>query len=146
MFPRTPTLAAGLTLVALAPRLLLPQAVAQSPTMKQLMLDLIHPASNDLLLIVSRGGPASEKDWSSLRHSALTLQQSADALMNQNAAPAWRQSAKLLSDVASDAYSAAQAKDARALQSIPTRLDAACTNCHKQFRPNVFPPPEGGVE
>jgi hypothetical protein len=132
----------ALTLAVLAPLLLL----AQSPTLKQLMLDLIHPASNDILLTVSRGGPASEKDWSSLRHSALTLQQSADALLRQNAARPWQQSAKLLSDAASDAYRAAQSHDTRALDAIPARLDASCTNCHKQYRPNVFPPAKERIE
>ncbi len=135
----------ALTLAALAPLLLLAQNSPPVPTMKQLMLDLIHPASNDILLTISRG-PAGEKDWSSLRHSALTLQQSADALLKQNAAPPWQQSARLLSDAASDAYRAAQSKDMRALAAIPARLDAACTNCHKQYRPNVFPPAKERIE
>src|SRR5580693_4295334 len=59
------------------------QAPAPSPTMKQLMLDLIHPASNDILLTVSRGGPSDDKEWASLRHNALTLSESGNALMAQ---------------------------------------------------------------
>jgi hypothetical protein len=133
---------AALTLLAIT-AVLLAQPI---PSMKQLMLDLIHPASNDILVTISRGGPDSEKDWATLRHSALTLQQSAEALLRQNAAAPWQQSAKLLSDAASDTYRAAQAKDAKALFAIPARIDTACTNCHKQYRPNVFPPPEGRVE
>lgn len=120
--------------------------LAQSPTMKQLMLDLIHPASNDIFLSVSRGGPANDAEWASLRHSALTLQLSADALLRENSAQPWQQSAKMLADAATAAYNAAQSKNARALNSITIRLDAACTNCHKQYRPNVFPPPAGRVE
>lgn len=132
---------AALTLLLIAAPLF-----AQAPTMKQLMLDLIHPASNDILLSIARGGPTSETDWATLRYRALALQQSAEVLLKQNAAPSWQQSAKMLADAASDAYRAAQAKDAKALSVIPARLDASCTNCHKQYRPNVFPPPEGRVQ
>lgn len=136
----------ALTLAVLAPLLLPGQNSPPSTTMKQLMLDLIHPASNDILLTISRG-PAGEKDWSSLRHNALTLEQSAQTLIRTGPqSEAWSRAAKLLSDAASDAYRVAQAKDTRALAAIPERLDASCTNCHKQFRPNVFPPPDGRVE
>jgi cytochrome c556 len=121
--------------------------LAQVPTMKQLMLDLIHPASNDIFITVSRGGPANEKDWASVRHSALTLQQSAQTLLTTGPqTETWSHAAKLLSDAASDAYRAAQAKDAKALAAIPARLDASCTNCHKLYRPNVFPPAKDRVE
>jgi hypothetical protein len=109
--------------------------------MKQLMLDLIHPASNDILLTVSRGGPSDEKEWASVRHSALTLMESGNLLatQGQSASDAWVKAAKLLADGGSDAYKAAQSKDAKALEAITIRIDASCTNCHKQFRPNVFP-------
>jgi hypothetical protein len=121
-------------------------AAAQSPTMKQLMLDLIHPASNDILLTVSRGGPADDKEWASLRHNALTLSESGNVLMTQpqSKSDAWAKAAKLLTDAGSDAWKAAQSKDAKALPAITARIDASCTNCHKQFRPNVFPSQTGG--
>ena len=41
--------------------------------MKQLMLDLIHPASNDILLFVNRGASKSDGEWAMARRSALTL-------------------------------------------------------------------------
>ena len=113
--------------------------------MKQLMLDLIHPAANDILLTVSRGGPSDDKEWASLRHNALTLSESGTLLMTQGQSGSdakdegWRKAAKLLSDAGSDAYKAAQLKDAKALPAITARIDSSCTNCHKQFRPNVFP-------
>jgi cytochrome c553 len=111
-------------------------------TMKQLMLDLIHPASNEILLIVNRGGPADEKEWAAIRRSALTLAESEDLLRaraggrNTNE---WAKDAKLLSDSGSTAYKAALAKDASALAAAAESLDASCTTCHKQFRPDVFP-------
>ncbi len=117
------------------------QSPATPPTMRQLMLDLIHPASNDILLTVSRGGPSDEKEWASLRHNALTLSESGTVLIaqQQSTSDAWTKAAKMLADAAADAYKAAQTKDAKALEAITARIDASCTNCHKQYRPNVFP-------
>jgi hypothetical protein len=113
--------------------------------MKQIMLDLIHPASNDILLTVSRGGPSDEKEWASVRHSALTLSESGNVLVaqGQSGSEAWTRAAKLLADAGSDAWKAAQSKDLKALAAITIRIDASCTNCHKQFRPNVFPSQAG---
>jgi cytochrome c556 len=132
---------AAFVLTGLAALFLAPTAPAQAPTMKQLMLDLIHPASNDILLTVSRGGPSDDREWASLRHNALTLSESGNLLMTQgqSGSDAWVNAAKLLADAGSDAYKAAQSKDAKALPAITARIDASCTNCHKQFRPNVFP-------
>ena len=121
--------------------LILPAARAQAPapTMKQLMLDLIHPASNDILLTVNRGGPSDDKEWAAMRRSALALAESGNTLAARVDSNDWRNAAKLLSDAGSEAYKAAQAKDAKALAAVTAHIDASCTNCHKQFRPNVFP-------
>jgi hypothetical protein len=128
-------------------RLIVPLAVtvaalAQTPTMKQLMLDLIHPASNEILLIVNRGGPAEEKDWAAIRRSALTLAESS-ALLSQRASARdsndWAKDASLLADAGSAAYRAALAKDAKALAAAAELMDASCTTCHRQFRADVFP-------
>ena len=119
-------------------------ASAQEPasTMKQIMLDLIHPASNDILLSVYRGGPTDEKDWAAVRRSAATLAESANLLTLPGRARNqgdWLKYSKLLADAGTAAYKAAQSKDAKALAAIAEPLDAACTACHKQYRPNVFP-------
>ena len=111
-------------------------------TIKQLMLDLIHPASNEILLIINRGGPADEKEWTAVRRSALTLAES-DTLLSERRsardANDWANDAKLLSDAGGAAYQAALAKNAKALASAAESVDASCTTCHKQFRPDVFP-------
>lgn len=114
--------------------------------MKQIMLDLIHPASNDILLTVNRGGPASAAEWTSVRHNALALAESGNLLVSQGPSQAgpWVEAAKRLADAGAEAYRAAQAKDKNALNAVTGRIDASCTSCHKQFRPNVFPPQEGG--
>lgn len=108
------------------------------------MLDLIHPASNDILLSIFRGGPKDEAEWATVRRSALTLAESGPLLRARGPAqPDWVNDTKLLADAGAAAYQAAQAKDAKALAAVAERLDASCTTCHKQFRPNVFPR-EGG--
>jgi len=128
-------------------------ALAQTPTeatMKQLMLDLIHPASNDILLAVNRGGPPNkgmnDSEWAAVRRSALTLEESGNLLTMRGRARDqgdWMKDAKMLSDAGRAAYQAAQAKDLNALSQVTEALDASCTTCHKQYRPNVFPR-EGG--
>lgn len=129
-------------------------ALAQTPseslppavTMKQIMLDLIHPASNEILLSVYRGGPKNDAEWAVVRHSALTLAEAGTLLTVLGRArdqSDWPKDAKLLADSGSAAYRAAQAKDVKALAAVAEPLDASCTTCHKQYRPNVFPR-EGG--
>ena len=110
-------------------------ALAQTPTTKQIMLDMIHPAANDILLAVNR----DEKDWASLRRAALALQESGSLLAAPGRGADWAKDVKLLADAGAAAYKAAQAKDAGALAAVAGALDASCTTCHKQFRPNVFP-------
>ncbi len=130
--------AAGVVLIAA-------MAFAQSgATMKQLMLDLIHPASNDILLFVNRGAPKTDAEWATVRHSALTLAGSRRvAARRRHVQGDWAKDAKMLADVGAAAYRAAQAKDLSALAALTDSLDASCTTCHKQYRPNVFPH-EGG--
>jgi hypothetical protein len=41
--------------------------------MKQLMLDLVHPAPNDILLVLYRGGPKDENEWAAVRRGALSV-------------------------------------------------------------------------
>ena len=111
-------------------------------TVRQLMLDLIHPSSNDILLTIYRGGPKDEKEWAAVRRSAVTLAESGNLLMMQGRARDqgdWMKDAKLLVDVGNSAYKAAQAKDSDALAGLAGAVDASCTTCHKQYRPNVFP-------
>jgi cytochrome c556 len=125
-------------------------ALAQAPsepfpptvTVKQLMLDLIHPSSNDILLVINRGGPNEEREWAAVRRSAVTLAESGNMLMMRGRARDqmnWMKDAKLLVDAGNAAYKAAQAKDGAALASVAGAVDASCTTCHKQYRPNVFP-------
>ena len=122
-------------------------ALAQEQaSLKQLMLDMIHPASNDILLFVNRGDPKNDAEWAVVRRSALALQESGNLLMQRGRARDqrdWMKDAELLANTGAAAYKAAQAKDLAALAALTDWLDASCTSCHKQYRPNVFPR-EGG--
>lgn len=116
-----------------------PDALQPVATMKQLMLDVIYPASNSVQLAINRGGPVDDKEWADVRRGALTLAESGNLLIMRNRAAAWVADAKLLTDAGTAAYKAADARDTRALAAVADRLDASCTTCHKQYRPNIFP-------
>src|ERR1035438_1850235 len=86
-------------------------ACAQTPSdppaasVKQLMLDLIHPSSNDILLAIYRGGPLGgpkdEKEWAVVRRAAVTLAESGNLLTMRGRArdqADWMKDAKLLAD------------------------------------------------
>jgi|SRR5581483_1704463 len=129
-------------------------ALAQAPadtvpaaaTLKQLMLDLVHPASNEILLAIFRGGPKDDAEWAGIRRSALTLAEMGPVLTARGPSRdsgEWQKDSKLLVDAGAAAYKAAQARDGGELAAVADRLDRSCTTCHKQFRPNVFPR-EGG--
>lgn len=126
-------------------------AFAQAPseaTMKQLMLDLIHPAANEILLFVNRGEPKNNAEWAPVRRSALILEESGRLLMlpgRTRDQGDWAKDAQMLANVGGAAYKAAQAKDLNALSELTASLDSSCTACHKQYRPNVFPR-EGGTK
>ena len=108
--------------------------------MTQLMVEIIHPASNEILLAVNRGGPSDDNEWANVRRSAMTLAESGNLLIIRNRATAWLAAAKTLIGVGTSAYQAAQSKDGKALAALVEPLDASCTTCHRQFRPTVFPP------
>jgi hypothetical protein len=111
-------------------------------SVKQIMLDLIHPSSNDILFAIYRGGPKDDQEWAAVRRSAVTLAESGNLLMLRGRARDqgdWMKDAKLLVAAGNAAYKAAQAKDGNALAALAGALDASCTTCHKQYRPNVFP-------
>lgn len=115
-------------------------------TMKQLMLDMIYPSSNDILLMIYRGGPKDENEWAAARRDAVTLSESGNLLMmpgRMRDQGDWTVHVKMLADVGASAYKAAEEKNPQALAAVAVPLDASCTSCHKQYRPNVYPRPGG---
>jgi cytochrome c556 len=136
----------GALLVAVC--LLSTSTIAQAPssefqpvaTMKQLMVEIIHPASNEIVLAANRGQLRSEQDWTAVRRAALALAESGNLLIMRNRASDWVAESRSLIDVGTAVYKAADAKDARAVASLTERVDASCTSCHKKFRPALFAP------
>ena len=50
-------------------------------TMMEFMYSMVHPASNEILLTVNRGGPQNDKEWADVQRSALQLAESGNLLM-----------------------------------------------------------------
>ena len=77
-------------------------------TMKQLMVDLVHPASNDILLSIYRGGPKDDAEWAAVRRSAVALAESGTLLMLRGRARdqgEWAKDVTILVDAGNAAYS-----------------------------------------
>jgi hypothetical protein len=122
------------------------ESVPPTATMRQLMLDLIYPASNDLLVHIYRGGPKDEGEWAAVRRDAVTLSESGNLLMmpgRMRDQEDWATHVKMLVNAGNAAYKAAGEKNAQALAAVAAPLDAACTTCHQEYRPNVYPPKGG---
>jgi cytochrome c556 len=106
-------------------------------TMKELMVDLIFPTSNEIFY-VGRNEKKSEKDWMDLQQNALMLAETANILMAENRArdkDRWMKDAKLLWDAGNKAYRASKAKDLEALKALNDDLYEACQSCHEHYRP-----------
>jgi cytochrome c556 len=115
---------------------------APAVTMKQLMVDLVHPASNEILLSIFRGGPKDDAEWAAVRRSAMALTESGTLLMMRGRARdqgEWAKDVTMLVDAGNAAYKSAQAKDTKALAAVGAPLDASCLTCHRQYRPDVYP-------
>ena len=119
-------------------------AMAQAPTtfqpvgtMRQLMIDMIYPAS-DAIFYVDREPPKKPQDWELLRMQSLTLAESGNLLMTDGRArdqKNWILESKMLIDIGGKAYKAAQAKDIEGIRALNDSLNAACVVCHYQYRP-----------
>ena len=108
-------------------------------TMKELMVDLIFPTSNELFY-VSRTEPKTDGDWMRLEMNFLALAESANVLMAPPRARdqgQWMKDAKLLLDVAVKAYRYAKARDYEALTTpeLNEEIYEACQACHVNYRP-----------
>jgi hypothetical protein len=128
-------LLAGL-LLAQAPPAQAPSAKAVG-TMSELMIDVIYPTSNAVFYIF-REPPKNAVEWDQFKTQALTLAESANLLMMPSRArdqDKWMADAKLLWDVGTAAYRAAQAKNLEAIVALNDQLNTACVQCHMDYRP-----------
>lgn len=140
----TAALLASLTVVTLAQSPAAPPAAPSASkvivfpaTMKELMVDLIFPTSNELFY-VSRSEPKDGVEWARLELNFLMLAESATVLMAPPRARdqgQWMADAKLLLDVGLKAYRMAKAKDYQGLVSLNDELYESCQACHVNYRP-----------
>jgi len=106
-------------------------------TMKELMLNIIFPTSNEIFY-VGRNEDKSIKDWLDLQNNALMLGEAANILMAENRArdkDRWMKDAYLLWDVGNRAFKLAKAKDLEGLKGLNADLYEACQSCHEHYRP-----------
>jgi hypothetical protein len=119
-------------------------SLAQAPsgpksigTMKEIMLDLILPTSNDIFY-VGRDERKNEEAWLRLRTSALSLGEYANLLMEENRArdkDRWMRDAQLLWDVSNKAFNRAKSRDLDGLKALNDELYESCQSCHEHYRP-----------
>jgi hypothetical protein len=141
-------LAAGASLLAMA-------AIAQAPStfqpvgnMRQLMIDIIYPTS-DALFYVDRDPPKNEHEWSLLRAQALMLAESGNLIMMAGRArdqENWIKYSKIMIDLGTTAFKAAQAKDLDGIRALNDPLNDVCVNCHLQYRPGYHKRPPAAAQ
>jgi len=118
-------------------------ALAQAPTfqpvgsVREVMLGIVKPTS-DVVFKFQFDPPKTEEEWATLQNSALTLAESGNLLLLPGRAEdngEWTKNAKALVATGSQAFKAANAKDAKALEQIGDKIDAICEACHAKYLP-----------
>src|SRR5579883_532567 len=112
-------------------------AVAQAPTfqnvgtMSQLMINIIYPTS-DALFYIERAAPKTDADWNIVKNNALTLAESGNLLLMPGRVREgeWAADTKVMIDIATEAFKAAQAKDMQKILDLSEGLSNSCIKCH----------------
>ncbi|HEY3091618.1 MAG TPA: hypothetical protein VGJ52_00920 [Vicinamibacterales bacterium] len=103
---------------------------------KQLHDILISPAS-DAVFDASSNPPKDEKGWTAARNQALLLAEAGNLLMVGNRVRDngnWMKMSRALVDAAALAATAAEKKDAQALEAAADPITVACMECHRPYR------------
>jgi hypothetical protein len=123
---------------------------------KQVMEWVIDPAADVIWdsvksVITEKGtkeiAPHTDAEWDAVRNAAATLMEAGNVLMVEGRArdqKEWMTSARRLSDAASLALKAAQAKNTEALFTEGGKIYEACRSCHlkyAQYLQGDAPPP-----
>jgi hypothetical protein len=97
---------------------------------------LISPAS-DAVFNASTDPPIDDKGWTAVRNQALLLAESGNLLMigtrirdNGN----WMKMSRAMVDAAALAATAAEKKDAKALEAAADPITLSCMECHRPYR------------
>jgi len=129
---------AGL-LVFLASGSILAQAPTFQPvgTVRQIMLGIVKPTS-DVIFKFQFDPPKTDEEWATLQNSALNLAETGNLLLLPGRVKdegEWTKQAKALRETGSKAFKAANAKDAKALETIGNDIDSTCESCHGKYLP-----------
>lgn len=118
-------------------------AMAQAPSyqnvgsMSQLMINIIYPTS-DALFYIERTAPKTDVDWNIIRNQALMLAESGNLLLMPGRArdqDEWVKDTRIMIDVSTKAFKAAQAKDMEGIVALSEDLANSCIKCHLKYRP-----------
>ena len=119
------------------------QTAAQEPafepvaSISELMVDIIYPKSDEIFYVM-RAPPTNDYEWNLLRASALILAESGNLLMMGDRSidqDGWAKNAKVLVDVGTAAFEAAEAHDLDAIIALNAELESSCRTCHEQYHP-----------
>jgi len=118
-------------------------AQAQAPTFqpvgtaRQVMLGIVKPTS-DVVFKFQFDPPKTDEEWATLQNNALNLAEAGNLLLLPGRAKdqgVRAKNAKSLIDTGSQAFKAANAKDAKALETIGDKIDETCESCHAKYLP-----------
>ena len=110
-----------------------PRALAN---VRQLHDLLITPAS-DAVFNVSTNPPTDANGWTAARNQALLLAEAGNLLMVGNRVRDygnWIKMSRALVDAAALAATAAEKRDAKALEAAADPITVACMECHRPYR------------
>lgn len=118
-------------------------AMAQAPTfqpvgtVRQIMLGIVKPTS-DVIFKFQFDPPKTDEEWVTVQNNALNLAETGNLLLLPGRAKdkgEWMKNAKALVETGSQAFKAANAKDAKALEKIGDKIDETCEACHAIYLP-----------
>ena len=128
---------------AAAPILFAGAAMAQAPTfqpvgtVRQVMLGIVKPTS-DVVFKFQFDSPKTAEEWATLQNNSLNLAEAGNLLLLPGRSKdkgEWTKNAKALIATGSEAFKAANAKDAEALEQIGDKIDETCEACHAIYLP-----------
>ncbi len=129
---------------ALAVLLLAGAAMAQAPSLKQVMRSVLLPNAN-IIFSVQLKAPKNDMEWQTVENAATGIEQSANLILmpgrlRSNGRPApvqatdYSKFAKALIPAGRDCLKAAQKKSRDIVGDCTDSLSQACDNCHNVYR------------
>ncbi len=129
--------------VALPALFLAGAAMAQAPTFQpvgtvhQIMLGIVKPTS-DVVFKFQFDPPKTDEEWATLQNNALNLAEAGNLLLMPGRLKdngEWAKNAKALRETGTQAFKAANIKNAKAIEEIGDKIDGVCEACHAIYLP-----------